>query len=68
MRNYKFYRNTVLFVIVPNILLYIAMLITKNKIIAGIWIVSCFIYFILFVVQPEKVFFIDKNGKLKMKL
>lgn len=63
MNNYKYYRNVVFFIIVPNLILAALMFITKNKIISYLWVVSCFIYFIAFAVQPDKVFFRKKTNK-----
>jgi hypothetical protein len=69
--SYRFYRNTVFFVCIPNVLFFIGALITTpNTVLSDVfkytWMITTLIYFVLFVIQPEKAFEI-KDGKIKYK-
>lgn len=57
MSNYKYYRNLVLFICIPNLILFSFAIILHNKTLANVWAISCLIYFIAFVIQPEKASF-----------
>lgn len=59
MSIYKYYRNVVYFLIVPNIVVFILMLLTKGiwqTVFKDVWIILVFAYFIAFIFQPEKAF------------